>query len=118
MNEEKNTLATVSLVCGIAGLLVWFVSCLLKVGGIIPIAGVILTIISVLVWVLALVLAIVALVTGVMGYRVSAQTGTGKGLAIAGAVIGGMQLIFDLLFIAFYLLVVFGVLAAVGISSL
>lgn len=65
--EPKNSFAIAALVCGILGI----------VGAWIPVVNY-----------FTLVLAILGIVFGVKGMKIAKQTGTGKGLAVAGLVCG------------------------------
>lgn len=65
--NQSNTMAIVALICGILGI----------VGGFIPV-----------VCYLTLVLAILGIVFGAKGMKKAKETGDGKGLAVAGLVLG------------------------------
>jgi hypothetical protein len=75
--SAPNNLALASLLCGIFGIVLSFL-----LGCIIPGASM-----------LGLALSVVAIITGFMGHSQAAVTGTGGGMAIAGAATGCLNLL-------------------------
>lgn len=98
----SNPLAVASLVLGILSFLAWGCCCL---GSIIPF-------LSFLVMVVDFFLAVGAVVTGALGVKSSGETGTGKGMAIAGIVLGALSLLILAAWAVF--MVFFGGLAAIS----
>jgi hypothetical protein len=91
----SNPLAVASLVLGILSFLAWGCCCL---GSIIPFVD--------------FFLAVGAVVTGALGVKSSGETGTGKGMAIAGIVLGALSLLILAAWAVF--MVFFGGLAAIS----
>lgn len=103
MESRPNTLATVSLVCGVLLVVCYFAGFCISF---IPFVGLLAVILMPIEWILAF----AGLITGILGYRASrALDGQGQGAALLGTCISGGWLLLQVLLM---------VLLFLGVTSL
>lgn len=90
--DTPNQPATISLVAAITMLALSILSMCI---GFIPFVGML----SLFIYPINVALAITSIITGILGIRRAAETGAGKGKAIAGTIIGSLYLLLQLVMI-------------------